>query len=80
MANNTEKLNTLVGKNVKYYRKNAGLTQLKLSIITEISKDYISEIERGKTLPSLKRLEIIANALNIEPYKLLKPHVEFQNK
>lgn len=72
MANNTEKLNTLVGKNVKYYRKNAGLTQLKLSIITEISKDYISEIERGKTLPSLKRLEIIANALNIEPYKLLK--------
>lgn len=72
MANNTKNLNITVSKNIKYYRKLANLTQLKLSVITEISKDYISEIERGKTLPSLKRLEKIANALNIEPYKLLK--------
>ncbi len=72
MTNNTESLNIIVSKNIKHYRKIANLTQLKLSVITEISKDYISEIERGKTLPSLKRLEKIANALNIEPYKLLK--------
>ncbi len=72
MTNNTEKLNVIVGKNIKFYRKKVNFTQLKLSIVTEISKDYISEIERGKTLPSLKRLEIIANALKIEPYKLLK--------
>ena len=72
MANNTTKLSVIIGENVRYYRKKAGLTQLKFSVITHISKDYISEIERGKTLPSLKRLEIIANALNIEPYKLLK--------
>lgn len=72
MTNNTEKLNVVVGRNIKFYRRKAGFTQLKLSFVTEISKDYISEIERGKTLPSLKRLEIIANALDIEPYKLLK--------
>jgi len=72
MASDIENLNIIVSKNVKYYRKAANLTQLKLSVITKMSKDYISEIERGKTLPSLKKLAIIANALNIEPYELLK--------
>lgn len=72
MANNTEKLNFIVGKNIKHYRKLAGITQMKLGIIAEMSEDYVSEIERGKTYPSLKKIEKIAKALNIEPYLLLK--------
>ncbi len=49
-----------------------GITQLKLSLLTEISKDYITSIECGKRVPSLKCLCKIAEALNIEPYKFLK--------
>lgn len=59
--------------NLKYYRKKLGLTQEKLSEISGISSDYLSEIERGKRTPSFKRLDLIANALNIEVYKLFKP-------
>ncbi len=70
MTNSTEKV---IAKNIKYYRNKSNLTQLKLSINCGISEDYISEIERGKKLPSLKRLIILANALGIEPYLLLKP-------
>ena len=59
--------------NVKYYRTQKGFTQDKLSEITGISSDYLSEIERGKKTPSFKRVILIANALDVEVYKLFKP-------
>ena len=59
--------------NIKKYRENNKLTQEQLSEIAGISSDYLSEIERGKKTPSLKRLFKIADALNIPAYKLLKP-------
>ncbi len=60
-----------IGKNIASYRKHCHLTQEVLSEMSNISSDYLSEIERGKKLPSLKRLIQIAEALNIEAYKLL---------
>ena len=59
--------------NLKLHRTERGLTQEKLSELTGISTDYLSEIERGKKTPSFKRMELIANALNIEVYKLFLP-------
>lgn len=56
--------------NIKKYRLASKLTQEKLSEISGISSDYLSEIERGKRTPSLKRIILIAQALNIEVYKL----------
>jgi len=59
--------------NLKYYRNKKHLTQEKLSELTGISPDYLSEIERGKKTPSFKRMDLIANALDIEVYKLFMP-------
>jgi len=70
MANSTTEILRI---NIKKYRLERGLTQEKLSELTNISTDYISEIERGKRVPSIKRLDLLANALKIEAYMLLKP-------
>lgn len=70
MANSTKEI---FRKNVKYYRNKLGVTQEQLSEVSGISSDYLSEIERGKKTPSFKRIELIANALNVEVYKLFKP-------
>lgn len=59
--------------NLKFYRNERGLTQDRLSEISGISTDYLSQIERGKRTPSFKRMELIAKALNIEVYKLFMP-------
>lgn len=59
--------------NLKYYRNKKGMTQDTLSEISGISSDYLSEIERGKRTPSFKRMLSIAQALDIEVYKLFKP-------
>lgn len=51
--------------NIKKYRNKRSLTQEQLGELSGISTDYISELERGKKVPSIKRLDLIAKALDI---------------
>ena len=54
------------------YRNEKGYTQEKLSLESDISADYISEIERGKKTPSLKRLIKIADVLKVPVNKFFE--------
>lgn len=67
-------LRILLGKNVKYYRFRAGLTQEGLAEKLNVSTNYIGRLERGQHNPSLAKLENIAKSLNIEVYELLIEH------
>lgn len=58
-------------KNIKKLRLEKGDSQAKFAELTGLSEDYISLIENGKRTPSLKRLIIIADVLEIDAYKLL---------
>lgn len=61
-----------IQENIKKYRTAKNLTQEQLGALCKISHDYISEIERGKKVPSLKRLIIIAEQLDIPLSELVK--------
>ncbi|MEI8129130.1 MAG: helix-turn-helix transcriptional regulator [bacterium] len=61
-----------IKENIKMLRENLNISQEKLSELADVSTDYISLIERGKRTPSIKRLCMIAKALGVEPYELLK--------
>ena len=62
----------LLGKRIIYLRKKRKMSQLQLSVESEINKNYISDLERGKRNPSLMILNRIAIALNIDMSELLK--------
>lgn len=64
MANSTIKI---LQQNIKKFRQKKGFTQEKLSELCGISSDYLSEIERGKKVPSMKRFLLIAEKLDISP-------------
>ena len=66
MANSTREI---IKYKIKLYRNKRKLTQEELGELSGVSTDYISELERGKKSPSIKRLDMIANALNVEIYK-----------
>ena len=68
-----QSLSDVISENVRFYRKKAGLSQLKLAYQLEMAPSYLAEIERGKQYPSLKVIERIANFFEIEPYQLLQP-------
>lgn len=63
-----------IGLNISYYRKLQGYTQESFSEVAEISRSYISAVEAPNVVKSMS-LEVlfkIADALKIEPYKLLE--------
>lgn len=62
------------GKNLKNYRFQKNYTQAKLAEKTELSTNYISQLERGKHSIDFDKIETICNCLNIEPFQLfIKP-------
>lgn len=62
-----------IGKNIKKYRKIQQLPQIELAVIVGIDRAYLSEIENGRTNPSINILYAIADALQINITELFKP-------
>ncbi|AEE17465.1 helix-turn-helix domain-containing protein [Treponema brennaborense] len=57
----------IFGENVKYYRKQMGLSQEQLSEILEISPNHLSVIETGGKFVTYKLLEKMIDVFNIAP-------------
>lgn len=53
-------------KTLKYLRENKELTQEQLAEKLEMSKSAISMYERGKRVPDLETLELIADFFNVD--------------
>lgn len=61
----------VLGLNIAYYRKKCGLTQEQLAEKAGVERSRISKTEIAWTGTSLDTLYKIADALEVEPYKLL---------
>ena len=72
MALSNLDIREIFSENLRYYRKQANLTQAKLAVMVNLTDKYISDIERQLYDPSLNTIDSIAKALNIETYLLLK--------
>jgi len=64
------KLRTILAENIKTYRKEMGMSQMKLADLVDTAPNYVAMIEAGKRFPSDVMLEKIAVALNKEPFEL----------
>jgi transcriptional regulator with XRE-family HTH domain len=56
---------------VRARRMAAGLTQKGLARICNVGAQFICEIERGQTNPSLETVALLANGLGCHPVELL---------
>lgn len=61
-----------VGERIRLTREKNGLSQRRLAEQAGLSPQFVSDIERGRTPPSLKTLHLIAEALEISPTLLLE--------
>lgn len=55
----------LLGKNLKYYRKEKKLSQNQLAELVDFSREHIAAIEIGKEFISLRKLFEIADVLKV---------------
>jgi tetratricopeptide (TPR) repeat protein len=59
-----------LGQRVRRLRNERGLTQTELAA-ARVSKEYISQIETGKTRPTQQMLDWLADRLGVDPHYLL---------
>ena len=71
MAARRSTLAVRLGRRIVSLRNEIGLTQEQLAWSAERSKSYLSRIESGQRLPSLRILEQLALCLRVEPRDLL---------
>lgn len=64
-----------IGLRIAFYRKQRGLTQKMLAEKANLSTSYLSKIESSGTDVTFSLLSLyhIADALELEPYRLLMP-------
>ena len=61
-----------LGMRIRYLRKTKKMSQEDLALEAEVNKNYISDLERGERNPTLKIMEKIAKALDIDLATLFK--------
>jgi len=65
-------------RNLKKFRKIEGVSQAKLANLCDTDLSYIGQIEMGKRFPSIKLIEKIAVALNVDAYRLFMDEAGMQ--
>jgi transcriptional regulator with XRE-family HTH domain len=63
----------LVGRNVRRFRQERGLTQEQFAEVSGFSQQYISDLERGQRNPTVVSLYELAVALSVMPADLVTP-------
>ena len=68
MKSESEKL----GRNLKHIRTTKGISQGDIARSLEVSRGFISNIENGKTNPTLATIARLAKAIDVSIERLIK--------
>lgn len=70
----------MIGKNIAEIRKRRGYTMSELADLSNISKSYLSNIERNiNKNPSIEVMQKIAKVLNVDFMMLIKPELDIDS-
>ena len=61
----------MIGNNIKYFRKESGMTQDELAEELNVTRQALSNWERGKTEPDIETLTKIAEILDVSGEELI---------
>jgi transcriptional regulator with XRE-family HTH domain len=70
-----KQLHDLLSRNLKALRSERGMTQDQLAEAAGISKVFLAEIETGRKYPAKGNFIKLAEALGVQPYRLIYPTV-----
>jgi len=68
------------GDTIKKYRKLRGYSQERLAGLANMDFKYLGEVERGQRNISVKNVEKICNALDVQPYQIFMFEIKGNTK
>jgi len=74
-----EQLQYIIEK-IKAIRIRQGVSQMELSLRSNLSQSFIANLEKGKKQPSVLTLIRIANALNVNPQEFFMESLNSETK
>lgn len=78
--NEDENIKRILGNNIQRLRKKRGYTQLTFSELIGLSKNYLSDIECGKSYVRIDKLINIINTLQCSADDIFMDLIEYSNK
>jgi transcriptional regulator with XRE-family HTH domain len=67
------RLRRIVARNLRRLRQDRGLSQEELADLAGLNRNYVGMVEREENAPTVDTLEVLAQALQVEPEQFLKP-------
>jgi transcriptional regulator with XRE-family HTH domain len=67
-----QEIRDILGRNIKHFRLQQGLSQVTLAEKAAISVTFLSNIERGKMFPKVETLSRLTESLGVEVFELFK--------
>lgn len=64
---------TLFGEHLRELREKRDLSQVRLSELSGLNRNYVGDVERGKRNPCLDNILKLADALNVNASELFRP-------
>jgi transcriptional regulator with XRE-family HTH domain len=74
-----EQLRYIIEK-IKGIRIKKGVSQMELSLLSNLSQSFIANLEKGKKQPSVLTLIKIAEALNVNPQEFFPESADYGTK
>lgn len=71
--NDLKALQALFVQRVDDLAKKNGWSHNRLANFADVSQGFLSEVMRCKRIPTLKTVQRLATALDVEPWELLRP-------
>lgn len=68
-------LQQIFARNLRYWRRERGLSQEALAHLAGIDRTYVSSLERLRYCPTLEMVELLSNALKVDADQLLRKPV-----
>lgn len=75
-----KEINEIIAENLRLYRKQSGYSLEYLSVLSEVSKTMLGQIERKESIPSITTLWKIANGLKLSLTELTQENTEYIQK
>lgn len=73
------KINALVGENIRNSRQKRGLSQERLALKAGLNTSYLGQIERGEKSPTISVIDKIASALLIDIKDIFESDLKQEN-